>query len=142
MAAATAAAETAFEPMRREAEQTRKQQETELQATLPAAPEESLAIRNNFEVPLEAGWSCVRDFSADGRRDPGNGLKFDATQHLEAPPGSLSPDGPWTIGLWMSPTSSLSCPSSRIEPEGNRRGCGSAVAEGADRGPSGPRMGT
>jgi len=122
LAAATAAAETAYEPMRREAEQTRGQQETEFQATLPAAPEDSLAAQSHFEVPLEAGWSALGTSLQKDAGIQGNGLKFDATQHLEAVLGPLSADGPWTIGLWMSPTSSLSCPLSRIEPEGNRRG--------------------
>lgn len=122
LAASTKAAETTFEPMRREAEQTRSEQEAAFQTTLPAAPEDSLGITSRFELPLEPGWSALGTSLQTDTGIHGNGLKFDATQHLEAARGSPSPDGPWTIGLWMSPTSSLSCPLSLIEPEGNRRG--------------------
>ena len=52
----------------------------------------------------------------------GDGAKFDATQHAVADLGRVDFDAPWTIGLWLNATGSLSCPLSKIEGEGNRRG--------------------
>jgi hypothetical protein len=48
--------------------------------------------------------------------------KFDATQHLECPLPEFQADAPWTIGFWLTPEGSLSCPLSKIEPTGDRRG--------------------
>ncbi len=51
----------------------------------------------------------------------GKAAIFDATQHVECA-AALDPDGPWTIGLWMKATNSLSCPLSMIRPTDDRRG--------------------
>ena len=47
---------------------------------------------------------------------------FDATQHAERSLPGFEADAPWSIGLWIQPKGSLSCPLSKIAPEGNRRG--------------------
>jgi hypothetical protein len=52
----------------------------------------------------------------------GQSARFDATQHIEARLSDFNPDGPWTIGFWFKPDGPLSCPLSRIEPTGERRG--------------------
>jgi hypothetical protein len=51
----------------------------------------------------------------------GKAAIFDATQHVGCA-APLAPDGPWTIGLWMKATHSLSCPLSVIRPTDDRRG--------------------
>ena len=47
---------------------------------------------------------------------------FDATQHAERSLPGFNADAPWSIGLWILPNGSLSCPLSKIAPEGNRQG--------------------
>lgn len=56
-----------------------------------------------------------------GRGIRGNAGRFDATQHVEITP-SFNVESPWTISVWVHPTSSLCGIWSRIEPEGRRRG--------------------
>jgi hypothetical protein len=53
----------------------------------------------------------------------GQAATFDGMQHLELPAEtSLDADQPWTIGIWVKATSSLSCVLSKIQPAGDRRG--------------------
>ena len=47
---------------------------------------------------------------------------FDATQHAERSLSGFHADAPWSIGLWILPNGSLSCPLSKIAPEGDRQG--------------------
>lgn len=53
----------------------------------------------------------------------GQAAGFDGMQHLELPADlPLVADQPWTVGIWVKATGSLSCVLSKIEPSGSRRG--------------------
>lgn len=53
----------------------------------------------------------------------GQAAGFDGMQHVELPADMpLVSDQPWTIGIWVKATGSLSCVLSKIEPSGGRRG--------------------
>jgi hypothetical protein len=52
----------------------------------------------------------------------GKAVQFDATRHVEIKDLRFDPDRPWSIGFWVHPDGSLSCPLSLIEPAGERRG--------------------
>jgi len=53
----------------------------------------------------------------------GQAAGFDGMQHLELPAElPLVADQPWTVGIWVKATGSLSCVLSKIEPSGGRRG--------------------
>ena len=53
----------------------------------------------------------------------GNAAGFDGMQHLELPADlPLAADQPWTVGIWVKASGSLSCVLSKIEPSGDRRG--------------------
>jgi len=52
----------------------------------------------------------------------GQAMRFDATRHVELDATHFDPDQSWTIGFWMQGDSSLACPLSLIEPDGDRRG--------------------
>lgn len=53
----------------------------------------------------------------------GHAAGFDGMQHLELPADlPLAADQPWTVGIWVKPTGSLSCVLSKIEQSGDRRG--------------------
>lgn len=52
----------------------------------------------------------------------GQAMRFDATRHVELDATHFDPDQAWTIGFWMQGDSSLACPLSLIEPDGDRRG--------------------
>lgn len=122
LAASTARAEAAFEPLRAKAEKEQMENEAGLLAELPMPPAEQLVIQGSFEAPLPPSWNTIGTSLQTERGIRGNGLKFDATQHLEAALPGFAPDQPWTIGFWMSPSGSLGCPVSCIEEDGNRRG--------------------
>jgi hypothetical protein len=53
----------------------------------------------------------------------GNAAGFDGMQHLELPADlPLAADQPWSVGIWVKASGSLSCVLSKIEPTGDRRG--------------------
>ncbi|MDO8541285.1 MAG: DUF1553 domain-containing protein [Opitutaceae bacterium] len=53
----------------------------------------------------------------------GQAAVFDGMQHLELPPQiALDAGRPWSVGVWVKATGSLSCVWSKIEPTGDRRG--------------------
>ena len=53
----------------------------------------------------------------------GRAAVFDGMQHIEAPGAPpFAAEKPWSIGLWLQPTGSLSGVLARIEPAGRRRG--------------------
>ncbi len=53
----------------------------------------------------------------------GQAAGFDGMQHLELPADlPLVADQPWSVGIWVKATGSLSCVLSKIEPSGSRRG--------------------
>lgn len=124
--AATRQAVADYEPLRLAAEQELKSSEAHLLATLPPLLDDALLREPSISIPL--------DGSVDGRTEargtplqsvPGiraNGLKFDATQHVEFNADKFPVDGPWTLGLWLSSEKSLGCVVSKISPSGDRRG--------------------
>ena len=90
--------------------------------TLPATPEQAVILHEGFNGALSGraqsqGTSIMFEAGIHGQA-----AKFDATQHVETELSDFNPDAPWTIGLWLNATASLSCPVSLIEPAGNRRG--------------------
>ncbi len=53
----------------------------------------------------------------------GQSAMFDGMQHLELPADTpFEADRPWTVGLWLKPSTSLVGVMSKIEPTGDRRG--------------------
>jgi len=72
------------------------------------------AVPSRFKV---SGTTLVRE-----RGIRGEAGRFDATQHVELPAADLDADQPWTVSVWMKPSSSLAAIWSKIEPEGTRRG--------------------
>ena len=120
--AATAAAMKVFEPLKSESVLVLAAREAELLSALPSSPVDGIVLRSTMELSRDDHWQVVGTSlqAVPGIRS--QGLKFDATQHLECELPNWSLDAPWTIGVWLRPDGSLSCPLSRIEPTGNRRG--------------------
>ena len=116
-----AAATQAFAPMKKALEARISAWEPTAVRTLPAPPSECV-WHEPFDAKLQPdavsrGTALVFE---PGVR--GDSAKFDATQHVEAAVPGFDRDLPWTIGLWVNASGSLSCPLSMIEPEGHRRG--------------------
>jgi hypothetical protein len=123
LSAAAAAAMTAFDQRREDLNSRLSAWEATALTSLPVVPTDGTLFHEAFEVaPLKSPSTVA-----------GTGLKFrsgiraqaatfDATQHVEVSLPEFSTDAPWTIGLWVLPDGSLSCPVSKIEPEGDRRG--------------------
>ena len=89
---------------------------------VPVPLQTGLQFHETFDGSLSAsttelGTALV--FEA-GVRD--RAAKFDGTRHAEVNLKQFNADGPWTIGVWLNASGSLSCPWSIIEPMGNRRG--------------------
>ncbi len=122
LAAVTHVAEAAFEPLKTALATACRESEARLPSTLPMPPAEGLVVYAASEAPPENGWRAVGTPLQTAAGIRGRAFQFDATQHLETDVPEFDLDGPWTIGFWLSPTGSLSCPLSMIEPEGNRRG--------------------
>jgi hypothetical protein len=122
LAAASDEAFRAFEPLRQAAAAELADQEVQVASRLPEPPGEGVALHVAFDaepVPpaRTAGTSLA---SAPGIR--GQSARFDATQHVEVDLDSFDEDLGWTIGAWILPDGSLSCPISKIDPAGDRRG--------------------
>ncbi|MGE0607816.1 MAG: DUF1553 domain-containing protein [Pirellulales bacterium] len=124
----TAAAEAAskFAPLKETAAAELAAREDDVLSSLPPLPGDAL-LHETFDSPAEESLTneAPRRIGTTIQTSPGirgQAGKFDATQHLEFQPPSFSADGPWTIGLWLAPDSSLGCLLSKIEPEGDRRG--------------------
>ncbi len=91
-------------------------------ATLPSPPDKSVVLHEGFngqlgDRALSQGTSLMFETGIHKQA-----AKFDATQHVETELSGFNPDAPWTIGMWLNASASLSCPLSQIEPTGNRRG--------------------
>lgn len=123
LTAETTRAQTVFEPLRAQAQAELTAREAEL---LAAVPPELGVEPTGFAASLEAPFvETVRALGTPlepvmGVR--GQGLRFDATQHLEVDTPGPPLDGPWTVGLWLSSENSLGAPLSKIEPRERRRG--------------------
>ncbi len=96
------------------------------------APRERLLSHVGFESDSSAGASdSNRPLPAAVEKGSvyheagliGQAAGFDGMQHLELPATlPLGADEPWTVGIWVKATGSLSCILSKIEPSGGRRG--------------------
>ena len=86
-----------------------------------APPQDKLALHVGFE-PEATGVEEKGSFKY-GTGLVGEAASFDGMQHLEAPADlALGADQPWSIGIWVKPTGSLSGVLGKIEPQGERRG--------------------
>ena len=122
LTAATADAVKKFEPMRNAVKAQITAWESEPLNSLPVPPTELLVLHEGFDgqsASKTIGVGTARQFQPGIR---GQAAKFDATQHVEAQLPEFIADSPWSIGLWVLPSGSLSCPVSKIEAEGDRRG--------------------
>ena len=127
LATERAATDQAYGPLR-EASQRRMLAESERwQSEMSEPPSDSLVLQVSLDdaAELERSQGVLEKrgtslISAGGIRR--GAVRFDATQHLEANLPSWQLDSPWSLGLWVLPEGSLSCPISRIEPTGDRRG--------------------
>ncbi len=91
--------------------------------SLPVVPVDATLFHEPFEaVPLDAPSKVVGTQLQFRNGVRAQSAKFDATQHTETSLDDFSMDAPWTLGLWVLPDGSLSCPVSKIEPDGDRRG--------------------
>ncbi len=120
-AAATQAA-NAFAPSRTALETQIAAWETDALISLPYPPEESLVLHEALNGQLTEDTQHIGTklmFQAGIRNQAAS---FDATQHAERSLPDLKADAPWSIGLWILPKGSLSCPLSKIAAEGNRQG--------------------
>lgn len=124
--AATAQANSAFAPLRAAAVTDLAAREGEILAALAPLPGKPDGIPPAIHLSLngiaDAGSRAVGTplKPAAGIRD--EGLRFDATQHIEVDDFPFSVDEPWTLGIWLMSEKSLGCPVSKIEPAGDRRG--------------------
>ena len=87
-----------------------------------APPDRNLSLHARFEPDMpgleEKGSVTFTDEGLLGRA-----AVFDGMQHLEAPGAPpFAAEKPWSVGLWLQPTGSLSGVLARIEPAGRRRG--------------------
>ena len=87
-----------------------------------APPDQNLSLHALFEPDMpgleEKGSVTFTDEGLLGRA-----AVFDGMQHLEAPEAPpFAAEKPWSVGLWLQPTGSLSGVLARIEPAGRRRG--------------------
>ncbi len=122
LTAATAEAANAFAPMRAALDTQIAAWEPDALFSLPNPPEEHLVLHEALDGQLAEDTQPVGTklkFQAGIRNQAAS---FDATQHAERSLPGFHADAPWSIGLWILPTGSLSCPLSKIAAEGNRQG--------------------
>ncbi len=122
LAIATSHAAQAFEPIRVRLATEISAWESEALRMLPVPPHDSLVYHEAFDGNLTAGTQHVGTTLTFQNGIRSQAAKFDATQHAERIVDSFNANAPWSIGFWMLPDGSLSCPVSKIEPEGDRRG--------------------
>ena len=120
---AAAAASREFEGHRTKIAERMQEWESAAAVSLPQPPTDLLLL---YESLNERSITNTTQLSGTAlqfsRGIRAEAAKFDATQHLEQPLASFNADGPWTIGMWVLPDGSLSCPLSKIQPEGDRCG--------------------
>lgn len=119
--AATASALKAFEPLRSMAASELAMKEPELPGALPVLPSE-LVLHTPFDGPLTGEIRHTGTTLQDVPGIRGQAAKFDATQHLECQLSDFEADAPWSIGFWLKPEGTLSCPLSKFDPTGDGRG--------------------
>lgn len=122
-AAETKAAEAAFLPIRRQlAEELATARFTPPQLPVFSADNASRRLHEPFNGHLSAGVHAIGTPLPFEDGLLGKSASFDGTRHIEAELQRFDLDAPWTIGFWFRANGPLSCPLSRIEPSGNRRG--------------------
>ncbi len=120
-AAATEAA-NAFAPLRSALDTQIAAWEPDALVSLPYPPEESLVLHEALDGQLSEATQHIGTkltFQAGIRNQAAS---FDATQHAERSLPGFNADAPWSLGVWILPNGSLSCPLSKIAPDGNRQG--------------------
>jgi hypothetical protein len=122
LTAATAQANQEFQAIRPQLDSDIATWEASVASSVPLPPDQQLIHHESFDGTFSSASKPVgtpQKFQA-GIRD--QAATFDATQHAELAADGFDADQPWTIGFWILPDGSLSCPLSRIEAEGHRRG--------------------
>lgn len=122
LTAATTEAANAFAPFRSALDTQIAAWESDALVSLPYPPQESLLLHEALNGQLAEDTQHIGTnlmFQAGIRNQAAS---FDATQHAERALPGFKVDAPWSIGLWILPKGSLSCPLSKIAPEGNRQG--------------------
>ena len=122
LTAATTEAANAFAPLRSALDPQIAAWEPGALASLPYPPEESLLHHEalNGQLAEDTQHIGTKLMFQPGIRNLA--ASFDATQHAERALPGFRADAPWSIGLWILPKGALSCPLSKIAPEGNRQG--------------------
>ena len=122
LTAATARANQEFQSIRPQLDAAIATWESTVETNFPPPPNQQLIHHETFDGTFSSATKPIgtpQKFQA-GIRD--QAATFDATQHVELGTTEFDADQPWTIGFWILPDGSLSCPLSRIEAEGHRRG--------------------
>lgn len=87
-----------------------------------APPDQNLSLHAPFE-PETPGLEEKGSVTYTDEGLLGRAAVFDGMQHIEAPGApQFTAEKPWSVGLWLQPTGSLSGVLARIEPAGRRRG--------------------
>jgi hypothetical protein len=122
LSAATSDAAQTFEPIRTKLATEIAAWESEALKVLPVPPQDSLIYHEAFAGELTAGTQHVGTTLTFQNGIRNQAATFDATQHAERIVDGFNANAAWSIGFWMLPDGSLSCPVSKIEPEDDRRG--------------------
>lgn len=111
-----------FESFRAAHRESMSRWENEASRTLPHPPNDALLFWDPLEEDRQSAAVAHGTTLQFERGIRGKSVRLDATRHLEAALPEWDIDRPWTIGVWLLLDGSLSCPLSRIEQEGSRRG--------------------
>ena len=123
LSAAASAAIMEFDQLRANLNSRLATWESTALTSLPVVPVDATLFHEPFEaIPLVVPSQVVGTQLQFRIGIRAQSAQFDATQHVEASLAAFSTDAPWTIGFWVLPDGSLSCPVSKIEPEGDRQG--------------------
>lgn len=119
---ATTNAAQAFEPIRMKLANEISAWEAKARQSIPLPPQQDLILYEAFNNNLEPETQAIGTTLTYQTGIRSQAALFDATQHASRDITHFDADVPWTIGLWLLPDNSLSCPLSKIEPEGDRTG--------------------
>jgi hypothetical protein len=119
---ATTNAAQAFEPIRLKLATEISTWEPIARQSIPLPPQQNLMLHEAFDNRLGPETQAIGTTLTYQTGIRAQAALFDATQHASRDIKHFDADGPWTIGLWLLPDNSLSCPLSKIEPEGDRTG--------------------
>jgi len=123
LAVKTGAASKEFESRRTKFAERMQEWEAVAEKSLPQPPVESLLLYESLNERSAMNGSLLTGTALKFSRGiRAEAVRFDATQHLEQQHTKFDADAAWTIGMWVLPDGSLSCPLSKIQPEDDRRG--------------------